>query len=356
MSSQTREKGWALLGGWCIVAIFHVVMVAIFSIALAWLIAPLEIAWWSYKFALTEEAFRELTLLKTALHVGLASCLWAMIYLIGSWAVANLRETRRTIRVSRGTAMTETLIVIPVFLLLCFGLAQLAINNITGILANVAAYQAARAAWVWQGEQGVTRVGAVPSNEARDRARIAAALVMTPVAPGEFVGNPFISDEPASRMRNSLAKANIPLVGAAIPSGVATIGTNVFGTGLNDPFEDTSFIAALDTSHYAVRGIRKYTHAWHATNIRVRDSQRGETSVRLRYRHFVAMPLMGRLFGNFSVIGFRPGYYSRFEREYGFQSLSETPPNAQLPSGTLLDGVISGPSFEGAIRDEVGDF
>lgn len=352
-----RERNWsASLAGWAVFSAFHLTMVAIFSVALGWLIAPLEIAWWSYKLALAEEAFRSTTLVQTVLHVGLSACLWAMLYLVGSYLVTARDKTARTIRVSRGTAMTETLIVIPVFLLLCFGLAQLAINNIAGILANVAVYQAARSAWVWKGEEGVTRVQAVSSGEARDRARIAAALVMTPVAPGEFWNNPTISDQAASRMRDSLAKANIPLVGAAVPSSVVNVGTNVFGTGLKNPFEETSFVAALDTSHYAVRGIRKYTHAWHATSVRVTDSANGDTSVRLRYRHFVAMPLMGRLFGNLNVVGLRPGHYSTFNRTYGFKSLSKTPPNPKLPSGTLLDGVINGMGFGAAIRDEVGDF
>jgi hypothetical protein len=88
----------------------------------------------------------------------------------------------------------------------------------------------------------------------------------------------------------------------------------------------------------------------------VTDSATGDTKVKLTYKHFIAMPTMGRVFGSFGLVGMRPGYYSKFTREFGFKSLSKTKPNPKLPTGTLLDGAISGPGFESAIRSEVGDF
>lgn len=344
-------------GAWALAALGHLTAVAIVTLGLAWLIAPLDVALPIYKFALTEEVFREQTFLQMGLHVGLSTCIWAAVYLLGAFVLSWRTKPDRVIRVARGTVMTETIIVLPVFMLLSFGLAQLAINNIAGILANVASYQAARAAWVWKGEEGKSRINNVGSNEARTRARLAAALVMTPVAPGEFVGNPTMGNATAQNMRESLALANIPLAGPYIPAGITNFGTNVFGTGLNMTTRSgQSFIAALDTSMYAIRGIRKFTHAWHATNVTVSDSSNGDTSISLTYRHFVAMPIMGRVFGNFGVVGLRPGYYSEFNRTYGFQSLSKTPPNTNLPGGTLLNFSIGGPGFGEAIRGEVGDF
>src|SRR5690554_1150892 len=123
-------------------------------------------------------------------HLALSALCWALIYLAGRALLKAARPERspRLVR-AQGAVATETLIVMPVLLLLVFGLAQLAVVNIAGMLANYAAVQAGRAVWVWHPEtqplndQGARR--GVTEAMVIDHARVQAAAALAPVAPGD---------------------------------------------------------------------------------------------------------------------------------------------------------------------------
>ena len=78
------------------------------------------------------------------LHLGISVCVWALFVILFHTVRPDPTDVSRRFRATRGTVLTETLIVIPVALTLTFGLAQLAVMNVAGILANLASVQAGR--------------------------------------------------------------------------------------------------------------------------------------------------------------------------------------------------------------------
>lgn len=179
----------------------------------------------------------EMSTFAIALHFGIAACVWALAYIM--FQLVRLRfEARtpkmpKTVRLSRGTVVTETLIIMPVFLLLTFGMAQLTLNNIAGILANVAAYQGARAAWVWQPEEDASdRRMNLEDGTTEQKCRIAVAFAMMPVAPGNFMKAPMLDSDFADKSRLLALGANIPLTGLVtdyIGSDLAELGAAGIG-------------------------------------------------------------------------------------------------------------------------------
>lgn len=348
MNTKTKQ-----FGAFVIEVTGHVCAVMILATVLSFIAAPdggfLPIV---FK-ALTHAELQADTFWRVAGHVGIALVCWGMLFGVFLAGRARMeRQKSQAIRRPIGSVMTETIVLLPVFLLIVFGLAQLSVNNVGGILANVAVYEAARAGWVWTHEEGVRNVS---SGESTKRARIAAAAVMSPVAPGNFMGNPILTGS-AGKMRLALAASNLP-VNDAYVSFIPTELQSLLASGGSLDLTPTtrkyqSVWRALDSDTFIQRTVKKFTHAHHATNIRLRDRSSG-TEARLRYRHFIAMPMMGRVFGSFRVVGLRPGYYTTYERTYSFRSQRNNRPNARLPSN-LFDSVSPSNSSEGDLRGEVG--
>ena len=95
-------------------------------------------------------------------------CLGAVVYscLVIAYQTHRTRRTegvKRVVRRARGAVMVETLIVIVPFLALTSGIAQLSILNIGAVLADIAAYQGARAAQIWHPETQMDRTGSTGS-------------------------------------------------------------------------------------------------------------------------------------------------------------------------------------------------
>ena len=166
---------------WFISALFHLIGSTLVFILMISLSIGGETALHLTRLILSEEIIKEAVTFRVAIHFGLAASLWAIGFIIYKLGELRLRErkTPRLIRRPAGTVITETLITLPVLLLLILGMIQLSLNNVAGILIRVAEFQAARTAWVWVPEmqEGVTE------EEVIDRIRISIALVMTPTAP-----------------------------------------------------------------------------------------------------------------------------------------------------------------------------
>lgn len=257
-------------------------------------------------------------LTEAGLLFGLSACFWAMLY-IGFLYVRQGLQNRRKASVVRirGTVLTETLIVLPVFLLLTFGLAQMAVNSMAGLLSTLGVYEAARTIAVWGPEMGHNRTGAgsVSNATVRERGRIAAAAVITPVATS-LASSSMRCSKSATFNRKVRGMAAAGLSPVVVPT--ASIST---------------FTEALGEERYLRRGPAQFASAYCMTEVTFTgsivtepaDSDRTTFTTNLTYNHKIAFPFMGRVFGQMSAAG----YVTRVQRSYRMtQYLS---PNPVLP-------------------------
>lgn len=269
------------------------------------------------------------------IHVGVAACLWAALYL--SWLA--LRQgggsAKRAIRRARGSVLTETLIILPVLLVLIFGLAQLAVTNIAGMLTNLAAVNAGRTVWLWLPETspigGASPRGGVTREHVGELARIQAAAALTPVAPADLRIRPDVGSDLFKLMRGSFVANQLEW----LPNDAGRIGVDeafrLSDGGGENPGDDLSFSRALDGSSFLVRSARKFGAAYEATEVEVLE--RGEwLGARVTYKQLAAFPVTNRIFGNLEVVGQRKGYYTTIVREFDLKTQPE--PNAKFPRRT----------------------
>jgi len=338
-TSRHLEK----IGIWlCTWGVIHLAATVGLSIVMTAVLAPSKMTLYALEQVWKVPELWEGSATRLLLHFGLSACVWAIFSLTFMMLAQSWKRRKTTVfQLQRGTVLTETIIILPVWMLLVFGLAQLSVNNIAGVLGNVAIYEAARTAWVWEGEVG-NRAG-VTSEIVNEKVKIAAALVMTPVSPGGFVGNPLLSDRPG-KMRTALAMTHVPLVGGAISQALPSDVQSLLGTAASLDFtiptrNNQSVRRALDGELFIIRTVKKFTHAFHATKVTVNGS-----SVTLEYRHFIAMPMMGPVFGQKTGIlaaamdtsgTMRPGYYTTVTRTSSRLSQSMNPANSALPSNAF---------------------
>ncbi len=266
-------------------------------------------------------------------HLGLSALMWGGLYAVGRGVLkGGGRRSTRLVR-ARGTAITETLVVMPVLLLLILGLAQLAVNNLAGMLLNYGTHQAARTAWVWQPEvsplDGVQGRMGVDDDHVQEMARLQLAAAMTPVAPSAFAGSRQLESDQFQQMR-AVFLANQNQMPPFQDSGADAIylaeDLDVFEVA-----DDLSFARAMDGSTYTQRSVRKFTSAYEAAEVEVID-QDTDVGVEVTYWHQITFPLVGPVFGEQRSVGANsaPGHYMRMERDALF--LAQVPPNASLPS------------------------
>ncbi len=259
------------------------------------------------------------------LLLGLASCFWAMLFIAFLYIKAGM-ESRRKLAIVRtkGSIITETLIVFPVFLLLTFGLAQMAVNSMAGLLTTLGVYQAARTMAVWGPEIGHNRTGSgtVQPNDVRERGRIAAAAVITPVAPSLGRSMTCTESQQFKQMVRGMTAAGLSPV--ALPTPMIK-----------------TFSEALSDDRFAMRGPSQFKASYCQTSVNfegnfmtnMKSSQRNDFTTTVTYNHKIAFPLVGAAFGT------RPGgmfgvggYTSTITRSYKMtQFLS---PNPLLPKKT----------------------
>lgn len=266
---------------------------------------------------------------------GVSACFWAMMYL----SVQYFREARKSrkklaLAKARGTIMTETLIVLPVFFLLTFGLSQMAINSMAGLLTTLATYQAARTVAVWAPEEGHDRSGAgtVSATVIEDKARVAAAGVIAPVAPSLATGIAGC-DTNSTTLDNFLQS----LTGA----GVAPVTV--------PKFERWSFVDALDTGSFATRGWIKMKSAYCAVNVEYTDvitdpdnNDRSEFSTTVIYNHRSIMPLVGPIFATGAEGDNAPTGMNIAAIKRTYSLTQQVSPNPRLPKKGAIASLISG--------------
>lgn len=261
---------------------------------------------------LSSQTFVEYSVVDLGFFLAITATMWVFIYLV----IAYARSAKQKISVVRatGTVLTETLIALPVLLMLVSGLIQLSINNIGGILANVAVFQASRAAHLWVGEAENGR-GNVTLGMATERSRIVAASVMTPVASGDYMVD-LLSGSPTFMQARAAFVANqLPIIsGDTGALGFATVfllqAEDVGGILDNN----ISMARSFDRTTFRLRTVRKFTMAYHGTQVMI-DAGGSDVRTRMIYSHFIGMPFVGRVFGTLGSVGGRSGYFTAYERE-----------------------------------------
>lgn len=271
-----------------------------------------------------------------ALHIGLAACAWALLvigYKLFQMRRSEKKQLKRVLIRSRGTALTETLIVLIPFFLLTSGIAQLSQLNVTGILADLAVFQAARAVFVWSPETTQPRFeSSYKSTIIKDRARTIAAMSLAPTAPNEYtVGRIPVtgSSDYFRRQRNVMVGAfrtGTPgtnwIWSASNPAAFAwglAGGTSVGGMGV-------TYNKAFDESSMDYRAARKMTQAewglWQQFeticphNCDTTDSN--HSGVHFTYWYNIVFPWFGYIWGDYETVGMRPGWYDKIERKHLF--------------------------------------
>lgn len=247
--------------------------------------------------------------------------MWCLLATLMGSGLALLMEragrrgegARKLVRARRGTVLTETLITLPPFFLLVFGLSQQSINTMAQILANVAVHRAAHAVWVWEPERAnnTNRAGNL---NVGDRACIGVANVMTPVAPGDYGSIPNTPPDAMRAMRAAHAMGQFPInAGAGIANSVINLADTVPSSVLQGHvgLRNNSMGRALDDSSFLVRSIYKFTAAYRACTVTFQNATVQQTNggagggsttsvpgynVAMTYHHYQAMPLVGRFF------------------------------------------------------------
>lgn len=335
--NNKRRRASALLG-----AAGHLIGVLLVSTSVAFLLLPPETLYEAISFGARTPELRADTLEYVVYVLGLGAGIWSILALCWSATRGRKRQqVTRVVRLSRGSVMTETIVVLPVFLLLIFGFTQLTVNLTAGMLANIAGYQASRAIWLWHPEAQAGRMG-VSSGEEITRAKIAAAAVMAPVASGDYrsIGGAALSALPdqakAARAGFAQSQTYVDLPDVAI-SGMSV--------GMDS---ELTVFTTLGSSNFLMRSLRNFTRAYYTTQVEVID-EGGRLGARMTYQHFNSMPLVGPIFDNdgstlnqFGVPdppsaanGYRTGFYTVFERSYTFKA-QQAQPNNKPPDNNMF--------------------
>ena len=282
-----------------------------------------------------------------AMHLALSTLLWfvAAGAAEGLWRKRHrLRVHRRAVEPSAGSAYVEFLAVLPVFLLLTFGLLQLTMINIGAALARVAAYESARTVWLWQPE--IQANSDVQLEDVANRARIAAALVMTPVAPGHYRMN-----DPASVTGDehdafiAVRDAMTVRFDESILSTSETLDAPAVDLELES--RQATLVSALDASDMTERAFRKFTFSYLSTEVDPMDGvivegpdpcdpnnedDQGDISrvgAHFSYYQHMNMPFVDRAFGQPAPDGAdfagRGGQYFEWDIKFTFPMQRQCP-------------------------------
>lgn len=278
---------------------------------------------------LRDVALRSSLLPELALLLGLAACAWGLIYIVISLLRMRVAPSPTKLKKARGTVVVETLIVLPVFLLLTFGLGQMAINSMAGLLTTLATFQVTRSLAVWSTEVGQNRAGsAVTNGVVSEKARIAAAAVIAPVVP---------------ESRTSMGSCSPSIDLTRLRTGMASTGVNADPTGQADW---DSFARALGETTFAERAPTKLSLGYCAVHVSwtpVSSSLQhldiqGFTAT-VSYHHPAAFPLVGPIFTDpdFSV-GTSPwasDFVTTITRQYNYTTYLT--PNRCTPGDMSCD-------------------
>ncbi len=274
--------------------------------------------------------------------LGISALMWGVIWAGGRQMLGMKRgETRveRVARLSRGTVMTETLIVIPVYLVVMLGSMQLGQNAIAGLMTTLAAFQSGRSAAVWVPEMQAGRNG-VSDEVVKDKLRASAAAVVAPVVPVNFstICTPASNSTTIQKML-----AGMTTTGHVNAPDASLAFARISGA---DRFLNVS--EGFDSMQMSLRGSAKLRFAYCAVDVEEEIPGGGgdngytistENGVQMvtttiTYYHQSTMPIVARIFGDFKMIDSRAAYYSPITRAY------KTPLQIQPNPVSPLEGIF----------------
>jgi hypothetical protein len=306
-------------------------------------------------FALHADAqLGEATSVGILFHLAASVLLWASLVVI--WQAINASRTRprRIVCASSGAVLIETVVVLPVMLTLIFGLSQIVLNNIARTVVNVAVFQAARTAWIWDNEVGVDGKGESdgPEDERTQHyARIQAAMVLAPVAvapKGVDDSNPSSDRLAAMGMIFALQVPSLILENQA--SAGAERAGNAVGDSESSPLSNDYASALGGARPFSVRSVIGMSAAYHSLFTDASASTEGlnitrsndEISVSFSYLHHQDMPLVRKMLGTeFTVdaVG-GTGYFVPMSGRYTTRRQAESNRRAILKVDDPVDGLI----------------
>ena len=270
------------------------------------------------------------------MHVGLSAATWGTLVAVCRVAGRHLRERPddRPVRIAGATGggvMVETLIVTPFMLLLASGIAQLTMINVASVLADLAAWDAARTAWIWEAEYDLGRDG-VSREDVKFRAMTAASMTLAPTAGTDYtVGRNYPRGSgPAFRRARTAIVASFrpfPRHTGADEWRVSRQNWGYFdkfgGLGNNSlrgaDSRELSFAQAVDSMDFIYRAGRKCTQAFMNLQQGFRIVRRGdEIGVHFTYRYNLLFPWYAYIFGRVDRSGMRVAHYMPIEREFMF--------------------------------------
>ncbi len=233
-------------------------------------------------------------------HLGLSACFWAMLYIGFQLLITPSEKKQPRLVKARGLVYLEFIVVLPVFLLLNLGLIQLTILNTAHLLTNLASFKTARAVALWHPEAMGDRNG-VTEALVGEKALVAAASTLAPVAPADFAFN-----------NNSCSSDTLEHALSAFES----LGHAGSGTGGESGIAK-SVATFFDTANFQSRGQRKLMFAHCATEIgySVNESDHTIEAV-VSYHQQMAMPWANQVFGSFQTVAGRDGHYATIVRAH----------------------------------------
>lgn len=261
------------------------------------------------QLGVTDSGMQSSVLAELGLMFGLAACAWSMCAILVKLFQIRRSElaepnAKAVVKAGRGTILTETLIVLPVFFMLTFGLAQMAINSMAGLLTQLASYEVARTLAVWAPEEG-NRADRATIEE---RARLVAASVIAPVVPMFQTGNCANQGTALPAMRRGL-------------TGIG-LSNSVGGEG------KWSFADGFDSATFRERGPTKLTMAYCNTEVswtgpldlRTDAVRTSEVNARVQYHHPASLPLVGMMFTTGPAGTWGTSYVTTFDKSYMLHS------------------------------------
>jgi hypothetical protein len=314
---------------------FHVIVVSVLALGSAACFAS-PASREALGFVLSQGVMLDTLLVDLALHAGLCAVVWATLFFLGRrlWRLVDRRPAGgEPLRLGgvRGTVITETLIVLPVALLLIMGIAQLALVNIAATLTDLAVIQSARSVWVWAPEAQEGRFF-VDRSTVREKARVQAAAVLTPAASSNF--GRFGTGQ-YSGYAKSFRKAMGAIYGAQLDDAGTDIGSYStseaelhLSADRQNKAKNFAFNLSFDSHKFEERTARKFFNAWVHTDIEIVESDEF-IGARMTYHQPMLMPLVAGIFGDFQHINGEAGYYVSIERAYTLRK--QVKPNANLP-------------------------
>lgn len=255
------------------------------------------------------------------LHIGLSICLWSLLWIIWKILSTAPETTKPRLVRAKGAVILETLLVLPVFLLLTLGLLQLTLLNTAGLLTTLGAFKAGRAVAVWHPEALTGRNG-VDDSLVEEKAHLAAAAAIAPSAPSDF------EYTDCSELNNDTFEARID---ALEEQGHTTSNYSIAKSG--DDRADLTLSSGFDTSGFDIRGQRKLSFAYCATTLDIQTDD-GEVHVVIEYQQQMAMPIAEVVFGDRQTVAGRSAFYSTITREHRTTHQLQPPPEDESPGGT----------------------